>query len=343
MGAILRLLAVCLTLLAACGDDNDRGGMAAPTPTAVPEEDFTLATLNILHGLTCPAESANCRMLDRVALFFQWIVSIGCPDVVTVQEVLGPAVAGAIAERAASDCPFAYQIVTPSLGQNIILSRHPVVESDEQVLLGGIRLVVRARIDHPLGLIDVFTTHLAAGIDMGSASCREPCPEECVAAGAVSNRDCQAAQLVLFVERTHDLDTPAVVTGDFNATPETFVYAHLIGRGWIDAYLAAGNPECDGRTGIGCTSGREDENLSDLESPQRNTTRRIDYAFVVPPAQPGCEPVLDTGDDADGDGVATRLFADEPNPFAPSCGPLPEPICWPSDHGGMQIDLTCAN
>ena len=44
--------------------------------------------------------------------------------------------------------------------------------------------------------------------------------------------------------------------------------------------------------------------------------------------------------DPDGDGVATRLFADEPNPFA-GCGPSPLAVCWSSDHTGVQTDVNC--
>jgi hypothetical protein len=50
---------------------------------------------------------------------------------------------------------------------------------------------------------------------------------------------------------------------------------------------------------------------------------------------------LDPAEDADGDGVATRLFADEPNEFSDSCGPVPEPVCWASDHTGVQVDWNC--
>jgi endonuclease/exonuclease/phosphatase family metal-dependent hydrolase len=204
-------------------------------------------------------------------------------------------------------------------------------------------MVTHARLDHPLGLVDVFTTHLAAGVDRGSNPCGPVCPEECVAAGAQSNRDCQVVQVLDFVERTHDLGTPAIVTGDFNARPDSFVYRHLIEAGWVDACLFAGNPECDPTTGLGCTSGREDEDLSDLESPGDGTDRRIDYVFVLPPAVEEilCDPVIDSAQDDDGDGFATQILADAPNPFADACGPLPDAICWPSDHKGMQADVDC--
>ena len=66
---------------------------------------------------------------------------------------------------------------------------------------------------------------------------------------------------------------------------------------------------------------------------------RIDYAFLVPPGGSStC--ALDSPADADGDGVGTRLFAAAPNPFA-SCGPAPAPVCWVSDHSGVEADLDC--
>jgi endonuclease/exonuclease/phosphatase family metal-dependent hydrolase len=150
-------------------------------------------------------------------------------------------------------------------------------------------------------------------------------------------------QLANLIADRHDVPTPAVATGDFNESPGTFVYDQFAGRGWIDSYLAAGNPECDPMTGVGCTSGREDANLSELESPASNQDERIDYAFVVPPGAGSlCTVSLDPATDADGDGTATRIFTDDPNPFAPTCGPLPDPICWPSDHEGAELDLNCS-
>jgi hypothetical protein len=211
--------------------------------------------------------------------------------------------------------------------------------------LNGIRNVLHVRIDHPIGFVDVFSTHLAAGVDLGSSPCGtgEACPPECLAAsGMPTVRSCQAEQVALYVESEHDLDTPALVLGDFNDRPGSTVHDAFVGRGWIDAYLAAGNPECDPGTGVGCTSGREDSDLSDLEAPALGVDRRIDYAFVVPPrAASACAGILDSGADGDGDGVATRLFAEEPNTFGAPCGPAPAPICWASDHNGVQVDVNC--
>jgi endonuclease/exonuclease/phosphatase family metal-dependent hydrolase len=332
-----RLLAIALTLLTvACGDDDDGDGIAAAGP------DLTVASVNILNGLRCPPETAQCRLQERVGLFYQWVAMEGCPDVVTVQEVLGNTVAELIAAGAGVACPFPYSEVTDTF-QIVILSRYAAERISSVTLHGGVRMISHARLDHPLGLVDVFTTHLAAGIDRGSDPCGPECPVECVAAEAQTNRDCQAVQVVDFVERTHDLPTPAIITGDFNARPDTFVYEHLTEAGWTDAYLFAGNPECDPMTGSGCTSGREDQDLSDLESPEDRTDRRIDYIFVIPPASDDaqCEPAIDSALDDDGDGFATQIFANDPNPFANTCGPLPAAICWPSDHKGMQADVNC--
>jgi hypothetical protein len=82
--------------------------------------------------------------------------------------------------------------------------------------------------------------------------------------------------------------------------------------------------------------------LAQLESTAGNEVERIDFAFLVPPGAGSlCTPTLDPATDDDGDGTATRIFADLPNPFAPACGPLPDPICWPSDHEGAELDLDC--
>jgi endonuclease/exonuclease/phosphatase family metal-dependent hydrolase len=241
-------------------------------------------------------------------------------------------------------CPFPYEVAyikDNGVDDSLLLSRYPVVTTELTELLNAFRNAYHVRIDHPIGLVDVFSTHLAAGVDGGNNACGTgaPCPPECLGLTSPTVRHCQAEQVARYVEAEHDLATPALLLGDFNATPTTASYAVFTGRGWTDAYLAGGNPECVPATGAGCSSGREDANLSDLESPVPNVSARIDYAFVVPGST--CTGTLDTGSDADGDGVATRHFADEPNTFGAACGAAPAPICWPSDHNGVQLDLNC--
>jgi endonuclease/exonuclease/phosphatase family metal-dependent hydrolase len=318
----------------------------------VAPDDLTGTTLNQLSALMCPSETASCRLAERVELSGRWIVARGCPDVVAFQEVLhtesGASVADLLASRLAGICPFPYEVAyirDNSVDDSLVLSRYRVVSAQVRRLLNGIRNVLHVRVDHPIGLVDMFSTHLAAGIDFGGSPCGtgQPCPPECLAPFAMPTvRSCQAEQVARYVEDEHDLDTPALVLGDFNDPPGSPVHRAFVNRGWLDAYLAAGNPECDGATGIGCTSGREDSDLSDLERPALGVDRRIDYAFVVPPGPTSaCAGLLDSGTDADGDGVATRLFADEPNAFGEPCGPAPAPVCWASDHDGVQVDLNC--
>jgi endonuclease/exonuclease/phosphatase family metal-dependent hydrolase len=316
----------------------------APAPAACPDGDLTVADLNILHGIFCPAGTDWCRLVDRIDLLFQWIAAAGCPDVVTLQEVWMTS-EPLIMSRLATVCPFTYQLAftrTFGVDDEMILSRYPVVSFESYRLYKNFRHVSYARLDHPLGPVDVFTTHLASGSDGAQNPCAADCPAECVAAGAAKVRDCQGVQMAAFVAARHDVPTPAVVTGDFNESPGTFVYDQFTSRGWTDTHLAAGNPECDIGTGIGCTSGRADQTLTDLESAASNQVERIDFIFLVPPAAGSlCTAAIDPAADTDGDGSATRIFADDPNPFAPTCGPRPDAICWPSDHEGAELDLNC--
>jgi endonuclease/exonuclease/phosphatase family metal-dependent hydrolase len=331
-----------LLVVVACSDGGDNAidiRAAADTP------DVTVASLNVLHGLTCPPQTADCRLADRQDLLFDWIESIDCPDVVILQEVTGARVIAAVTERVASRCGAVYQLLAPPspVGQNFILTRYPVLQTNEDRLMAGLRILWHAQIDHPTGIVDVFNTHLAAGIDL--QPCDAACPQECRDAGAANSRECQAVQVARLTQQRAAPGSLRVLGGDFNADPASFVYRHIaLENGWVDSYLAAGNPECDPDTGIGCTAGREDEDLIDMESPANGVRSRIDYLFVQWPggeSNSACTYALDTYSDNDGDGLSTRIFADDPNRFAPTCGPLPEAICWPSDHEGMQADINC--
>jgi len=328
----------------------------APAPPGCPDADLTVADLNVLHGIGCGPD--QCRLVDRMELLAEWLEARGCPDVVTLQEVAEVenftpvSVREAILDALPGHCPVDYEAVylpVSGLDEELVLSRYPVLESEVLDLHLGfyapIRHVTRVRVDHPIGAVDVFTTHLASGSDLAGSPCENAffsCPEECVAAGVTTVRQCEALQMALFVEARHVGPAPAVATGDFNARPGSREVAEFTDRGWIDAFLAVGNPECVPGTGVGCTSGRE-STLAELESPDANVDERIDYVFVVPAdASSACAGLLDGPGDDDGDGIATRLFAGIANPFAPACGPTPDPVCWPSDHVGVELDLDCA-
>src|SRR5262245_57850606 len=333
---VLRLLAL-LMLLALTP------ALAAGKPPKNPTKGVELVKLNILHGFACDPpvdeDGDQCRVRDRIDLLIDEIAGAGCPDIVTLQEnvtvefvmrnvdeFVGPLddTTALIRERLpalAERCGFSYQVVfdpnaerlrPPRFGRGIdeelILSRYPVSKSETFLLYGPLRPfflrhVLFARVEHPEGPVDVFTTHLASSSDLASSPCgvaglppplqSPPCPLDCAGAGTV--RECQAEQMALFVESRHDVSGPALLSGDFNAEPGSGEYATFVGRGWVDSHLAAGNPECDPGTGEECTSGREDSNLSDLESPALNQVERIDYIFVVPPgAGSACSGVIRT-------------------------------------------------
>ncbi len=326
--------------------DNRAGRVkiaASPPPATCDDvkDDLTVVTQNVLHGLACPAGTANCRLADRIDLLFQWIAASGCPDAVTLQEVSDAALP-LITAHLTTTCPFPYAMAyvrTFGVDDEAILSRYPFDVTDSIRLLGNFRHVTFARVHHPLGPVDIFASHLASGSDGAQSPCAASCPAECVGAGAATLRQCQAAQYANLVAARHDVPTPAVATGDFNESPDTFVYAQFAGRGWIDSHRAAGNPECDPLSGAQCTSGRDDTSLAQLESPALNENERIDYVFVIPSSVRPCR--IEAAGDPDGDGVASGLFAGRPNPFVDACGPAPEAICWPSDHIGAGVDLGC--
>lgn len=330
------LPAIALSALLLCGSCSD-------APDATPSS-VTLAELNFLHGLFCPPDTDRCRLPDRVDLLFDFIVARGCPDVVTLQEIWPPSLE-LMEPYLASACPFTYELVLgerrTDVDDEAVLSRYPVALVEQRSLYRSFRRVLLTRIEHPTGLLDVYSTHLASGADGATQPCADDCPTECVAAGAANVRDCQAVQMAAFIEETHDPARLGLVAGDFNERPGSFVYEQFVGRGWTDVYLAAGNPECDPESGVGCTSGRQDEGLEGLESRALGVRSRIDFVFLIAPSDPAACAAHIVPPDSEGNGSGTRLFADQPNPFAPSCGPLPEPICWPSDHSGVQLALDC--
>jgi endonuclease/exonuclease/phosphatase family metal-dependent hydrolase len=338
-------------------DRNEVGRFKAkgsPAPLACAGGDVRVATLNVLHGLFCPGGTANCRLADRIALLRQWVLDRNCPDAVALQEVWSSApgndVLSNVQAQLVDACPTPYEVAfqqTFVFDDTVILSRYSLLDTNVQPFYGFGRHALHARIDHPIGPLDVFSTHLASGSDLATSPCGVagfgPCPPECTAAGATTVRDCQAVQLAAFVTAEHDVDPPAFVVGDFNETPGSFVYDQFVtGLGASDTFLDAGNGECNAGTGVGCTSGRVDDDLTDLEATPLVVNERIDFAFMIPPGGSStCSGTLDSPADGDGDGVGTRLFAADPNPFAPSCGPSPDAMCWVSDHSGVEADVNC--
>ena len=271
--------AFLLLVVIGCSDSSDSGNANGGATAATP--DITVASLNALHGLFCAPETEDCRVADRLDLLFDWLEASDCPDVVLLQEILGANIITLLDERAAVRCDGIYQVLSPDLvlGQNFTLTRYPVLQTGEDELVGGIRNLFHVQVDHPPGPVDIFTTHFAAGIDL--APCDASCPEECQAAGASNTRECQAIQVIGHIRERAAPGSLRILGGDFNAEPDSSVYRFFVEEdGWVDAFPAAGNAECDPSTGAGCTSGRESENLSDMESPRQ----RRRQAYRLPPA-----------------------------------------------------------
>src|SRR5262249_34406152 len=178
----------------------------APAPATCPGTGLTLADLNILHGLSCPAATNLCRFPDRVARFFDAVEAAGCPDAITLQEVRNPQVP-ILTAPLPGVCGGAYTpLYNPAhqADDPMVLSRVPAGRPETVPLFGGSRNVRHVRLDHPLGPLDVFTTHLGSGAGGGDDPCGASCPQECVAAGAATLLDCQAVQLAQLVADRHD-------------------------------------------------------------------------------------------------------------------------------------------
>ena len=113
-----------------------------------------------------------------------------------------------------------------------------------------------------------------------------------------------------------------IVGGDLNAKPGEPAIAALLGGGFTDTHLAAGNPECNTTSGAQCTSGRVDDALTDMTDPSSRQSERIDYLFVG--GRRACKAVKPTG-----------LFNAQP------ATPGPDRLVFPADHTGVEATLSC--
>ncbi len=373
VGSIFAMIFLpALIAVGGCSDGSDNHDNSTEVATV------TLANLNVLHGFDCdppaPAVGDQCRVSERVALLRKHLIAEGCPDLVTLQEVINrefaPTAQGqpvqsilllieAELPNLATACGFTYQLVYEPLltvaisetDEELILSRYPVLQTGTRILYGPLyneitgslvfaRHVLHARIDHPSGKVDVYTTHLASGSDFATSICVSGyCPMECNSNDTV--RACQAEQLALYVEQTRGTNNLALIAGDFNSVPGSTEYLAMTNRGWLDSHLSAGQPECDSASGVGCTSGRE-SSPADTENPALNVDERIDYIFIaLPQEKNSCVVSMQSGLSGTYEITSAGLFAAAPNPFVAACGSPPAAVCWASDHSGNQARITC--
>jgi endonuclease/exonuclease/phosphatase family metal-dependent hydrolase len=299
--------------------------------------DLTVVNYNLLHGIFCPQETANCRAPDRVALFLRQLQDAKCPEVVGLQEV-NDNLATLLAQQLPSVCGGKYRAaMKPTAGNDkeFIFSTIPAKKAKVVRLPGGLRGATRVQLRSDLGPVVLVVTHQDG--DKAFPACRSDierykCPKPC--AEGTTFPECQTVLGERLVLERGPENAIRIYMGDFNLPAGTPRYARLTANGWVDTHLAAGNAECNAATGAQCTAGRNDVTLTALQDPNAKESERIDFIFAKAPSR--CTPRFDGAADTDGDGVPTGLFAAAPAVNGPAG------LVWPSDHTAVSMDMSCA-
>ncbi len=220
--------------------------------------------------------------VDREPLILQQLQDLNA-DVICLQEVWDTGTDNQAA-RLADDLGlhFSYEAVLPIDGVNwgmAILSKWPVLDQQGLVLPSmpsddGSRdcKVMRARLDGPNGVVDVYNTHLSWR------------PEE----SAI--RQEQVGFIANLVKSTWQGPVPPIVCGDFNAIPTADEIRILTGEAavpvdglyFFDAWRAAGHTD----------AGFTWDNANSLTNKALQPNRRLDYIFVGEPAENAAGHVL---------------------------------------------------
>lgn len=330
------LVALALWAGVACSTD-DESGAPPPTSTAPPAaSDVTMVTMNVLHGLSCDEGTDSCQAPDRLRLLWREIEAAGCPDLVGLTEI-GPRQGELVPAELPSLCGGRYELIWDPVAQvqefdrQMILSALPVLEHgyvDLAAFPWGAHWV---KVQTGAGVVDFATTHFASSVNNPPCT-PDICPPPCET--GVETGTCHAVQLVEFLRERGTPGGTWIVTGDLNAEIDDPRLAPLLDAGYVDVWTLAGNPECDPATGEGCTCCIEPgDDGAGFRDPTMRRSERIDF-ILVRVDQPGCRAVLDGPDDPDGDGTGTGPFA-----FAAADPPV-NGVLWPSDHSGVQADLT---
>jgi Endonuclease/Exonuclease/phosphatase family len=326
---------VALTLATSCSSDDagtpdtadtpggsDGADIGAEGPAAAP---VRVVTLNLLHGFFCPPETDACQAPDRVRIFTELVEAADCPDLVGLQEI-GARLEELLPAAVATLCDGTYTIAwkggEPAIDREMVLSRLPVVDQGYLDIANFPWEAYWVRAESAQGPVDFLTAHFA------SSSNNPPCaPDRCppiCAAGTVTN-ECHALEVVEFFERQPPGAVLSIASGDLNAVPDSPTVAALLDAGFVDAWLEAGNAECDPATHVGCTGdGSQPEPFVGMNTPEGpGYDERIDYVMVRPGAD--CDLTVESAG-----------FAAEPR-----AQPL-NGMWWPADHAGVLAELQCA-
>jgi endonuclease/exonuclease/phosphatase family metal-dependent hydrolase len=313
--------------------------VAAPATAqedGVPTKQVRIVNLNLLHGVFCPQETNACQAPDRVALLMQQLEAAECPEIVGLQEI--NLKLATLIDKALPKVDCDYDVVFSkkpgSLDTERVLTTLPVRSQKIEKLTGAFRTASRAVLKAPIGPLVLVVTHQDGDPDGGAPDtpCQRTCPPVCIE-GQVGVRACQTVVSAQLADEVGGPRAVRVLMGDFNVTPTSGRYERLIGEGWVDSYLTAGNPECDGATGVGCTGGRVDDAVETLKDPSATNSERIDFIFVK--SGQNCPVQFDAPDDRNDNGLGTALFGDEPATDGPGG------IVWTSDHTGVSADISC--
>jgi endonuclease/exonuclease/phosphatase family metal-dependent hydrolase len=319
-GAFALLVVAVLFGVALTGCESDSSGSGGTSGGGKPAA-VTVVAQNLLHGIACPSDSDRCRLPARVQLFGRQLEAAKCPQVVAIEEV-DPVMRDLLREQAKTICSGDYEVVTdddPSIDRELVLTTLPVVGQKRVRLAGPLRTALWVRFRSPVGPLDVVATHLASGSDDRPCD-RSTCPSICRAEDTLNT--CQGRQAAELLEERALPASVGVLMGDLNARPRDPTMKAILARDFVDTFVAAGNAECDGATGAGCTGGREDAELTDLTNPAARQQERIDYVLLH--TRRDCDVVKPTG-----------LFA-----AAPESPPL-DGLVFASDHTGVTATIRC--
>lgn len=325
--AVMAVVFVAMAWVSACSGD-EAPSASSPSGSTLPATSTTVeppvviraATLNVLHGIFCAAETEFCHATDRARMVAEGLAEAGCPELVGLQEI-GPAQATTFPDAMAEVCEGRYVLAWEAIDspdRAMIFTTLPIADRGYLDLAAFPWEAYRVRVETEAGDVDFLTTHFASSVNNPDCTA-EICPAVC-AAGVATN-ECNAHEVVAAMD---DLDgaTIQIVSGDLNATPDSATLAVLTGAGFEDAWLAGGGVECDPATGAGCTGDRpRPENALDgLDVPDGRYSERIDYVLDRP--------------------AGTCAVRSEPLFAEPLATPVAG-LYWASDHAGVVSEFTC--